>query len=83
MKTDFIKVFFLMKLIPKKKIKLNEHFFKILKKRKKLIYSKNKSGLEMWSFKMRDFFKVATEMFQNDIHTYLEFNPDYSKISKY
>lgn len=67
----------------KKKIKLNEHFFEELKKRKKLNYAKHSSGLEMWSFRMRDFFNVASEFFIKDIFTYLEFEPNLKKISKY
>lgn len=66
-----------------KKINLNEHFFEELKKRKKLNYNKHSSGLEMWSFKMRDFFNLATEFFVKDIYTYLEFKPNLKKISKY
>ena len=56
---------------------------KLLKKHKKLNYSKHHSGLEMWSFKMRDFFKIATDLFQKDIYTYLEFKPKFNKISNY
>ncbi len=79
----FFKVFFLIKLTQKKKLKLNEHFFKILKKNKKLNYSKLQSGLEMWSFKMSDFFKVATDLFQKNMYTYLESKPKFNRISKY
>ena len=77
------KAFFLMKQTQKKKIKLNEHFFKILKDQKKLHYSKLQNGLDMWSFKMRDFFKVATELFKKDMYTYLENKPKFNKISNY
>ena len=83
MKITFIKVFFLKKQIQKKKINLNEHFFEELKKRKKLNYTKHSSGLEMWRFKMKDFFSLATEFFIKDIYTYLEFKPNLNKISKY
>ncbi len=83
MKTFFFRVFFLIKLTRKKKIKLNEHFFNILEKQKKLNYIKHKSGLKIWSFKMRDFFKVATKLFQDDIYTYLEYKPNFNKISDY
>lgn len=80
---DYFQSVFFNQVDSKKKIKLNEHFFKILKKQKKLNYSKLPYGLEMWSFKMRDFFKVATELFQKDIYTYLENKPKFNKISNY
>ena len=62
----------------KKRVKLNEHFFHEMKKMKKLKYYKNKSGLEMWSFKMRDFFNIASKHFKKDIFNYLEFKPNLS-----
>jgi aminoglycoside 3-N-acetyltransferase len=80
---NFYQSVFFKETNSQKKINLNEHFFEELKKRKKLNYAKHSSGLEMWSFKMRDFFKVATEFFVNDIYTYLEFKPNLEKISKY
>lgn len=80
---NFYQSVFFKNVNSKKKIKLNEHFFEILRKKKKLNYFKNSLGLEMWSFKMKDFFKVATELFKKDIFTYLEFKPNLSKISKY
>ena len=58
-----------------KKKKLNEHFFQELKKRNKIKYEISNSGLEMWSFKMKDFYDVAIEMFKQDIFTYLEYPP--------
>ena len=79
---DFYQSVFFNEVNSKKKIKLNENFFEILKKKKKLNYFKHSSGLEMWSFKMKDFFKVATDLFKKDIFTYLEFKPNLSKISK-
>ncbi len=80
---DFFQSVFFNNVNSQKKIKLNEHFFKILKKQKKLNYVKNKSGLEMWSFKMKDFFKVASELFTKDMYTYLESKPKFNKISDY
>ncbi len=80
---NFFQSVFFKEANSKKKIKLNEHFFNELKKRKKLNYTKHSSGLEMWSFKMRDFFNVATEFFVKDIYTYLEFEPDLKNISEY
>ena len=58
-----------------KKKKLNEHFFQELKKRKKIKHEILSSGLEIWSFKMKDFYNVAIEMFKQDIFTYLEYPP--------
>tara|TARA_Y100000741_G_C18178255_1_gene528173 strand:- start:128 stop:955 length:828 start_codon:yes stop_codon:yes gene_type:complete len=73
----YLSVFFKNQNI-KKRIKLNEHFFNELKRKRKLKYYKNKSGLEMWSFKMRDFFDIATKYFNQNIFNYLEFKPNLS-----
>jgi hypothetical protein len=32
---------------------------------------------------MSDFFKVATDLFQKDMYTYLELKPKFNRISKY
>lgn len=80
---DFFQSVFFKNINSQKKIKLNEHFFKILKMQKKLNYIKDKSGLEMWSFKMKDFFIVASKLFTKDMYTYLEFKPKFNKISDY
>lgn len=78
-KNFYMSVFY--KSIPiQKKIKLNEHFFKQLNKKKKLCYSKNKFGIEMWSFKMKDFLNIATEMLKKDIYCYLEKKPNLGKV---
>ena len=66
----------------KKKIKLNEHFFKKLNAIGKLNHQNHISGLDMWSFKMRDFYKVAVEMFKKDIYTYLEYKPNLTFLKK-
>ena len=58
-----------------KKIKLNEHFFDELEKIGKLNYFKSDLGFEIWSFKMRDFYNVALNFFNQNIYTYLEFEP--------
>ena len=63
-----------------KKIKLNEHFFNKLDSDGKLNYSKSSLGYEAWSFNMKDFYNVALEFFNEDIYTYLEFEP---KIKPY
>ena len=65
-----------------KKIKLNEHFFLQLKKEGKLNYAKTPSGLEMWSFKMKDFFNTATKILSEDIYSYLEKKPNLKKVHK-
>jgi aminoglycoside 3-N-acetyltransferase len=56
----------------KKRLFLNKHFFDRMKKNKKLNYYKNLNGLEIWTFKMRDFYNVALSFFIKDIYTYLE-----------
>ena len=66
----------------KKKVKLNEHFFKKLNAIGKLNHQTHISGLDMWSFKMRDFYKVAVEMFKKDIYTYLEHKPNLTFLKK-
>lgn len=76
----YLSVFYKSTII-KKKQKLNEHFFNEMKKQKKLNYALDKkSGLEMWSFRMNDFFEIATKMIQNNMYSYLEETPDLSKV---
>lgn len=75
----YMSVFF-KKLNVQKKKKLNEHFFNLMKKKNKLNYTKNKYGLEMWSFKMRDFFEISSKFFLKNIFTYLESVPNFEKI---
>lgn len=58
----------------KKKIALNEHYFNEMEKRNLIKSTTHESGLKMWSFKMRDFYKVALEFFVKDTYNYLE-NP--------
>jgi aminoglycoside 3-N-acetyltransferase len=55
-----------------KKKKLNKHFFDEMKKKKLLNYYKSPNGMEIWSFKMRDFYKIALNFFIKDIYNYLE-----------
>tara|TARA_A100001011_G_scaffold376675_1_gene439512 strand:- start:117 stop:926 length:810 start_codon:yes stop_codon:yes gene_type:complete len=59
----------------KKRIALNEHFFQELDSLDMLNHSKQSNGLDMWSFSMRDFKKVATQYFIKDIYNYLEQAP--------
>jgi len=73
----YLSVFFKDRNITKR-LKLNEHFFNELKNKKKLKYYKNQSGLEMWSFKMRDFFNIAIKHFNRNIFNYLEYKPNLS-----
>lgn len=73
----YLSVFFKNQNI-KKRIKLNEHFFDELSKKKKLKYFKTESGLEIWSFKMRDFFEIVIKNFNKNIFDYLESKPDLS-----
>ena len=55
-----------------KKKKLNKHFFDTLREQKQINYTKTNFGLEMWSFKMIDFYNVALKFFIDDIYNYLE-----------
>ena len=43
-----------------------------MKKKKLLNYYKSPNGMEIWSFKMRDFYKIALNFFIKDIYNYLE-----------
>lgn len=65
-----------------KRKKLNEHYFNILKNQNKLKEVKLKSGIKIWSFKMSDFFKVASNLFQKNIYNYLEKEPILKPYSK-
>tara|TARA_B100000242_G_C43025772_1_gene477608 strand:- start:566 stop:1384 length:819 start_codon:yes stop_codon:yes gene_type:complete len=58
-----------------KKKKLNEHYFKILKKQNKLEEIKLISGIKIWAFKMRDFFDVSSNLFKKNLYNYLEKEP--------
>lgn len=58
-----------------KRIKLNEHYFEILTQRRQLHYVKHKSGIDIWSFKMSDFFNAVEPIFKRDIYNYLEHEP--------
>ena len=58
-----------------KRIKLNEHYFNEMEKRNLLTSATHSSGLKLWSFKMRDFYDVATSFFIKDIYNYLEYPP--------
>jgi aminoglycoside 3-N-acetyltransferase len=59
----------------KKRIALNEHFFQELDNLGQLNHYHQANGLDMWSFSMRDFKKVATAYFIKDIYNYLEQPP--------
>ena len=76
----YLSVLYRDKTIKKRK-KLNEHFFKKLKKINKLNHTINLSGLDMWSFRMKDLYGVAVEMFNKDIFTYLEGKPNLKKFN--
>ena len=58
-----------------KRIALNEHYFNEMEKRNLLKSIVHASGLKFWSFKMRDFYDIATTIFINDIYNYLEKPP--------
>ena len=74
---------FFKKINAEKKIKLNEHYFNKLKKNKKLNHTINEYGLEVWSFKMRDFFSIAIQEMKADIFNYLEKKPRLDLIKMY
>jgi aminoglycoside 3-N-acetyltransferase len=80
---DFYMSVFFKKLDLKKKIDLNEHYFKILKKKKKLHFTKNKFGLKIWSFKMRDFYFLVIDEMKKNIFNYLENEPKLNLIKDY
>ena len=78
-KKFYMSSIYLNKNINKKK-KLNEHFFNKMKNLNFLNYEKHKCGLEMWSFKMKDFYNITLEFFIKDMYTYLEKIPNMKKI---
>jgi len=58
-----------------KRIALNEHYFEEMENRGMLRYASHSSGLNLWSFRMRDFYNLAIEFFVKDIYNYLEHPP--------
>ena len=64
-------------------MKLNKHYFYKLKKEKKLNYIKNEYNLEIWSFKMKDFYDVVVQEMKRDIFNYLEKKPNLHLIKDY
>lgn len=58
-----------------KKKKLNEHYFKILKKQNKLKEITLSSGIKIWAFKMKDFFNISSNLFKKNLYNYLEKEP--------
>ncbi len=75
-KQDFYMSVFFKKINIEKRKKLNEHYFKELKKRNQIKEVKNEFGLTIWSFKMRDFYSLVNEKMKKNIFNYLEFKPD-------
>lgn len=59
----------------KKKIALNEHFFHAMDDKGMIKTACHSSGLNFWSFKMRDFYNTAKDFFIDDIYNYLESEP--------
>ncbi len=64
----------------KKRVLLNEHYFESLKEKKLLHENTHETGLKLWCFKMKDFYKEAIKFFNEDIYNYLEYEP---KIKPY
>ena len=58
-----------------KRLALNEHYFNEMEKKNLLSSATHSSGLKLWTFKMRDFYDVATSFFIDDIYNYLEHPP--------
>jgi aminoglycoside 3-N-acetyltransferase len=65
----------------KKRLKLNEHYFELLKIKGLLNTVTHSSGLKFWSFKMKDFYDIALEFFIDDIYNYLEDQPSVKPYS--
>jgi aminoglycoside 3-N-acetyltransferase len=65
----------------RKKVLLNQHYFKKLDSQLLVNKSIHSSGLEFTSFKMKDFYKVALEYFVDDIYNYLEHVPSIKPYS--
>ena len=80
---DFYMSVFFNQINAKKKIKLNEHYFNKLKKRKQLYFTTNDFGLDIWSFKMRDFYLLVIEEMNKNIFNYLENEPKLNLIKNY
>lgn len=58
-----------------KRLALNEHYFHEMDNQKLVKSYTHNSGFKMWAFKMRDFYKVASNFFIEDIYNYLESPP--------
>lgn len=80
---DFYMSVFFNEIDAKKRINLNEHYFSQLKKKKRLYFIKNNFGLEIWSFRMRDFYSLVVEEMKKDIFNYLEYKPKFDSIKHY
>lgn len=66
----------------KKKIALNEHYFDQMEKRGLIKHCSHYSGLNVWSFKMRDFYNLVIDFFIDDIYNYLENIPEIKPYNK-
>lgn len=58
-----------------RRVPLNEHYFEALDEKGLLIKREHPSGLNLWSFQMRDFYETVVNFFIDDIYTYLEQPP--------
>tara|TARA_B100000035_G_scaffold101807_1_gene86331 strand:+ start:10001 stop:10807 length:807 start_codon:yes stop_codon:yes gene_type:complete len=58
-----------------KRYKLNQHYFEKLNELSQIRSVKHSSGIEIWSFKMKDFFSAVKPFFIRDIYNYLEHSP--------
>lgn len=66
----------------KKRVLLNEHYFESLKEKKLLHENTHETGLKLWCFKMKDFYKEAIKFFNEDIYNYLEYEPSIKPYQK-
>ena len=58
-----------------KRKKLNEHYFEAMDSSGLIHHAKHKSGVDVWAFKMKDFYNTVKPYFLENIYNYLEFPP--------
>ena len=60
---------------PNKRKKLNEHYFEAMDSSGLIHHAKHKTGVDIWAFKMKDFYNTVKPFFISDIYNYLEHEP--------
>ena len=58
-----------------KRKKLNEHYFEAMDSSGLIHHAKHKTGVDVWAFKMKDFYNTVKPFFISDIYNYLEHEP--------